>query len=207
MESSKEIYLPLINNGMTFKEDEKLLKSYNQEFYNTLNTLRQTRFPSIKTEESKSEYNAFYEFKSNENAAITSTAGQIYNTIEDSFKLNLEIKRETLEVRDSLKKIREEVDDIDELNEYNEYITMIRRNVQRFLVEQKTETFNLVKEIAILTKDKIELQSKIKVCLDKIKRLEEEVGIKPTLHSNSVDNFIKTHYTGENRFYDKSEIK
>lgn len=83
----------------------------------------------------------------------------------------------------------------------------MKSKVQNFLVEQKTETFKLVKEIAILTRDKIELQSKIQASLERIKKLEKEVGIKPNLHSNAVDNAIKTHITYENRFYERDELK
>ena len=201
----KEIFLPGINNLLFMKEEEKMLKSYNQEFYSTLNTLKQTKLPTIKTETTTQNY--FYEHHSNENAALTSTTGQIYTTIEDAYKLNLEIKKESIQIKDKMTEIRHEVEDIEALNEFQDYIKEIRNKVQNFLVDQKTETFKLVKEIALLTRDKIELQGKIQSSLEKIKRLEEEVGIKPTLHSNSIDDMIKTHVTYENRFFERDEIK
>lgn len=201
-QSKKEIFLPGIGNLFLMPNEEKaMMRSYNQEFYSTLSTLKQTRFPTIRPE--KSSQNYFYEYHNNENASITSSAGQIFLTVEDAFKLNLEIKSECIEIRDSLKEIRRDVDDLETLKDLSEYTKSIRLKVQNFLVDQKTETFKLVKEIAILTKDKIDLQNKITMALDRIKRLEEEVGIKPTLHSNSVDNLIKGHVTYENRFFEK----
>jgi len=205
---SKEILLPCLNdylflntNSNIYQKQDNNNKTYNQEFYTTLNTLNQVKLPSIKSDFNTQNY--FYEYKSNENAAITSNAGQVYSTIEEAHRLNMEIKKETIEIKNMIMTVKEDIDDIDSINEMKSFILKIRNDVQKFLVEQKTESFKLVKEIALLTKDKIDLQLRIKQSLEKIKRLEDEVGIKESLHNNAVDEMIKGHFVSENRFYEK----
>lgn len=205
---SKEIVLPCLNDYLFLNTNENInqkqdsnYKTYNQEFYTTLNTLNQVKLPSIKSDFNSQNY--FYDYKSNENAAVTSNAGQVYTTIEEAYRLNMEIKKESIEIKNMITTVKDDIEDIDSINELKGFIGKIRNDVQKFLVEQKTESFKLVKEIAILTKDKIDLQLKIKQSLEKIKRLEEEVGIRETLHNNAVDEMIKGHFVSDNRFYEK----
>ncbi len=54
----------------------------------------------------------------------------------------------------------------------------MKNNLQKFLVEQKTENFKLIKEIAILEKEKIDLQNNVYMSLGRLHKLEREVGVK-----------------------------
>ena len=199
----KELQLPGIGNLINIREEEKQLTSYNNDFYSTLNSLRKTKFPKITPENTSQNY--FYEYKINENAAITSSAGQIWHTLEDAYKLNIELKAEFIEIQNHLKEMRKEVEDIETTKEFSKYTKDIRSQVQKFLVDQKTESFRLVKEIAILSKEKIDIQNKIVFALDKIKRLELEIGVKNNVFNNSMEEALRSYSSTENRFYCPSD--
>ena len=62
--------------------------------------------------------------------------------------------------------------------------------MQNFLVEQKTENFKLVKEIAIIEKDKVDLQVKIYDAITKMIKLEKDVGVKPSVYNNQFDSML-----------------
>lgn len=195
----------------TLKEQEKMLKSYNKEFYSTLNTLKNnSKFPTIynniQDKEMLGKQTYLYEYQNNSNACITSTVGQVWNTIEDAYSLNSEVKKEILEIKDDLFEINSDIDNINNFKEMKEFIVGIRSQVQNFLVNQKTHTYKLVKEIAILTKDKMDLQNSIKFALEKIKRLEKEIGIKQTLHNNAIDRQIEEYVCKDNRFFIKEHV-
>jgi hypothetical protein len=67
----------------------------------------------------------------------------------------------------------------------------MRSTIQNSLVEQKTENFKLVKEIAILEKEKTDLHLKIYEAISKIMILEKDVGMKPTTLSYQMDSIIE----------------
>lgn len=200
--NKKELFLPGLGNYLQMREEEKMLSSYNNEFYSTLNSLQKTKFPRI-IPENKSIQNYFYEYHINDNASITSSSGQILHTVEDAFKLNIDLKRDFCEINSHLKEMRREVEDIEALKDFSQYTKGIRVKVQNFLVDQKTESFKLVKEIAVLSKDKIDIQNKIILALEKIKKLEAEVGVKSTVFNHSTDEAVMSYVSTENRFFDK----
>ena len=203
-ENKKELHLPGLGNILHMREEEKMLSSYNKDFYTTLSSLKQTKFPRI-VPENQNIQNYFYEYRINENASITSSTGQIFHTIEDAYKLNIEVKAEFIEINDHLKKMKKEVEDIEALKDFSKYIQEIRQKVQSFLVNQKTESFKLVKEIAVLSKEKIDIQNKIILALDKVKRLEAEIGVKPTIFNNSMEEALRSYNSTENRFFDSQQ--
>lgn len=200
--SKKEIVLPGLGNYLHMREEEKMLQSYNNEFYSTLNSLKKTKFPRI-IPENQNIQNYFYEYHVNENASITSSTGQVWHTIEDAFKLNIQLKSEFIEINDHLKSMRKEVEDIETIREFANYTKNIRLNVQNFLVDQKTETFKLVKEIAVLSKEKIDIQNKIVLAMEKIKKLELEVGTKKNVFNATMEDALKSYTSTENRFFEK----
>ena len=54
----------------------------------------------------------------------------------------------------------------------------IEKSLKKFLVEQKTENFKLIKEIAILQKDKDDLYNQIQICFSRLAKVEKDVGKK-----------------------------
>ena len=202
--NKKEVFLPGLGNLLHMREEEKMLSSYNNEFYKTLNTMKQTqRFPRIIPKNSNIHNNYFYEYHINDNASITSSCGQILGAIEDAYTLNIDLKKEHIDMNNDLKSMKREVEDIETLKDFSKYTNAIRVKIQNFLVNQKTESFKLVKEVAILSKEKIDIQNKIFLAMEKIKKLEQEVGIKPTVFNSSMENALKTYKSTENRFFEK----
>jgi len=55
----------------------------------------------------------------------------------------------------------------------------MKNRLQEFFNEQKTENFNLIKQIAKSEKDKLEIQKSIYGILDRIKGIEKDVGVRP----------------------------
>jgi len=73
---------------------------------------------------------------------------------------------------------------------YKPEIFKIKNQIQIFLANQKTENFKFVKEIAVLEKDKIDLQNSIYQCLGKLHKLEKEVGIKAKAFTYAFDQSL-----------------
>ena len=69
----------------------------------------------------------------------------------------------------------------------------MERRLQNYLVQQKTENFRLIKELAILEKEKEDLQKEIVAAIKRLDKLENAVGFKnnnktedkKTINSNS----------------------
>ena len=66
--------------------EETKLKSYNEEFFNTLNNLK---FLSCSIPDDDK---LFYHFEQNENASLTSTIGQMEVTVKELSGINIEVK-------------------------------------------------------------------------------------------------------------------
>ena len=152
--------------------DEQKLKSYNDEFYSTLSGMK---FLSLTI---PPEDKLFYHFEKNNNASITSTAGQVFITINELKKENLSLKQIIVEVKEKINNLKEQVDNIemdcsgDIINE----IKNLEKKLQVFVVESKTETFKLIKEVANLKKEKNELTNQIQLTFARVERLEKELG-------------------------------
>ena len=155
----------------TMQEDQKY-KSYNDEFYNTLSQLK---FLSLTI---PPENHLFYHFEKNNNASITSTAGQIYVTVNELKKENINLKNVIQEVQEninSLKKLVENVETDSAGDLYSE-IKNLEKKLQIFIVETKTETFKLIKEVANLKKDKNEILTQIQSAFARVEKIEKELG-------------------------------
>ena len=155
----------------TMQEDQKY-KSYNEEFYNTLSQLK---FLSLTI---PPENHLFYHFEKNNNASITSTAGQIYVTVNELKKENINLKNVIQEVQEninSLKKLVENVETDSAGDLYSE-IKNLEKKLQIFIVETKTETFKLIKEVANLKKDKNEILTQIQSAFARVEKIEKELG-------------------------------
>jgi hypothetical protein len=74
------------------------------------------------------------------------------------------------------------------------------------LVEQKTENFKLVKEIAILEKEKVELQNTIYIALGRLHKLEREVGVKSKAYTYIYDQNITENEISNKFIIEKEDI-
>jgi septal ring factor EnvC (AmiA/AmiB activator) len=54
----------------------------------------------------------------------------------------------------------------------------MKNKLQEFFNEQKTENFNLIKQIAKSEKDKLEIQKSLYEILHRIKGIEKDVGVR-----------------------------
>ena len=153
-------------------QEEQKMKSYNDEFYNTLSNLK---FLSLTI---PNENQLFYHFEKNNNASITSTTGQIFVTVNALKQENINLKKIIEEVQGNIEVLKQLVESAG--NEasgdiHNEIINLEKR-LQLFIVESKTEKFKLIKELAILKKEKNEIYSQIQAAFARVEKLEKELG-------------------------------
>ena len=152
--------------------EEQKMKSYNDEFYNTLSNLK---FLSLTI---PAENRLFYHFEKNNNASITSTAGQIFVTINELKQENINLNKTIIELQENIDSLRKDVENIEEnssgdiLNE----IKNLEKKLQVFIVETKTETFKLIKEVATLKKEKNDIYNQIKTAFARVEKLEKDLG-------------------------------
>ena len=152
-------------------EDQKL-KSYNDQFYSTLSGLK---FLSLTI---PPEDKLFYHFEKNNNASITSIAGQVNVTINELKQEDISLKEMIADIQENMKNLRVEVESIsventgDVLNE----IKNLEKRLQVFIVETKTENFKLIKEVANLKKEKNELYNQIQLAFQRVEKIEKELG-------------------------------
>ena len=152
-------------------EDQKL-KSYNDEFYSTLSGLK---YLSITV---PPEDKLFYHFEKNNNASITSTAGQVFVTINELNQQNTSLKEMINEIQEQMSNLRVEVESISVENTGNVAIEIknLEKKLQVFIVETKTESFKLIKEVANLKKEKNELYNQIQLAFQRVEKIEKELG-------------------------------
>ena len=153
-------------------QEEQKMKSYNDEFYNTLSNLK---FLSLTI---PNENQLFYHFEKNNNASITSITGQIFITVNELKQENINLKKIIEEVQGNIEVLKQLVESAG--NEasgdiHNEIINLEKR-LQLFIVESKTEKFKLIKELAILKKEKNEIYSQIQAAFARVEKLEKELG-------------------------------
>ncbi len=152
--------------------EEQKLKSYNDEFYSTLSGMK---FLSLTV---SPEDKLFYHFEKNNNASITSTAGQCFVTINELKEQNVSLKQIILEVKEKINSLKGQVDNIelDSAGDILNEIKNLEKKLQVFVVESKTETFKLIKEVANLKKEKSELTNQIQLAFARVERIEKELG-------------------------------
>ena len=153
-------------------QEEQKLKSYNDEFYNTLSNLK---FLSLTI---PTENHLFYHFEKNNNASITSTAGQILVTVNELKQENINLKKTIGEVQENIDELRKLVDNIEQESSgdiFNE-IKNLEKKLQLFIVETKTETFKLIKELVTLKKEKNDIYNQIQTAFARVEKLEKELG-------------------------------
>lgn len=154
--------------------EERLTSTYNEQFYSSLSNMK---FLSMTIPD---ENKLFYHFEQNENASVTTTTGQILKTYEDLFLENENVKKILRTIKGDITRLFKDYENIDVTiqNELKPEILKMERKLQNYLVEQKTENFKLIKEIAILEKEKAEIQKQIEAALLRLDKLEAEIGVK-----------------------------
>jgi len=146
--------------------------NYNQEFYNTLDNLK---FLSLSIPD---EDKLFYHFEQNENASVSATAGQVLKSFMELFMNKMTIRKTLRQCKKEFKSIKIDFDNLEPniTEEIRTEIIKIEKRLQNFLVEQKTETIRLIKEIAILQKEKEKLKDEIEACYERLNKLEKIIG-------------------------------
>ena len=182
----------------TIQEEQKY-KSYNDEFYNTLSQLK---FLSLTI---PPENHLFYHFEKNNNASITSTTGQIFVTVNELKQENTNLQKVIEEIQENIENLKKNVENIQEDSTGDIYseIKNLEKKLQIFIVETKTETFKLIKEVATLKKDKNEIFAQIQNAFSRVEKLEKELGknkkrlnkLSMNINKNNVNNdktFLET---------------
>ena len=146
--------------------------TYNQEFYNTLDNLK---FLSLSIPD---EDKLFYHFEQNENASISANAGQVLKSFMELFMNKMTIRKTLRQCKKEFKAMKIDFDNIEPniTEEIRIEIIKMEKRLQNFLVEQKTETIRLIKEIANLQKEKEKLKDDIEACYERLNKLEKTIG-------------------------------
>ena len=151
---------------------KNLNDTYNQEFYNTLDNLK---FLSLSAPD---EDKLFYHFEQNDNASISANAGQVLKSFMELFMNKMTIRKILRQCKKELKEMKVDFDNIEPTltEEIRSEIIKMEKRLQTFLVEQKTETIRLIKEIVNLQKEKDALKDEIEACYERLYILEKEIG-------------------------------
>jgi hypothetical protein len=122
--------------------------------------------------------------------------------------MSLELQDQILKTKDEVKVLRVEYENCGKniLVDYKHEIVAMKNKLQNFLVEQKTENFKLIKEIAIMEKEKIDLQNNIYHCLAKLHKLEKEVGVKTKAYTYMYDQSILENEISNKFIIEKEDI-
>ena len=179
--------------------EEKLQSTYNEQFYSSLSNMK---FLSMTIPD---ENKLFYHFETNENASVTTSTGQVLKTFQDLFLENESVKKILRTIKGDISRLFKDYENIDETitSEIKPEILKMEKKLQNYLVEQKTENFKLIKEIAILDKEKAEIQKQIEIALGRLDRLEAEVGLKEkgaTMVEENIEQFINNNNSSTEKF-------
>ena len=146
--------------------------TYNQEFYTTLDNLK---FLSLSVPD---EEKLFYHFEQNENASISANAGQVLKSFMELFMNKMTIRKTLRQCKKEFKNMKVDFDNLEPniTEEIRAEIIKMEKRLQTFLVEQKTETIRLIKEIANLQKEKEKIKGEIESCYDRLNKLASIIG-------------------------------
>ena len=182
-----------------FSKEESMLKSYNETFYISLKSLQFLSNPLPR------ELKLLYHFEQNESAAVSSTIGQLESALDDLLFKNEQIKKTMKDLKEEINDLKNKV--IEESNGGNitdlkPQIKLLQDALTNFMEKQKIENFRLKEEIALLEKEKAEVQQSIYDALGYLNKLEKVVGIKSKTYTYYYDQTLS-----ENEFASKFIIK
>ena len=163
--------------------EKNINDTYNQEFYNTLENLK---FLSLSIPD---EDKLFYHFEQNENASISANAGQVLKAFMELFMNKMTIRKTLRQCKKDFKEMKVEFDNIEPnlVEEIRSEIIKMEKRLQNFLVEQKTETIRLIKEIANLQREKDAIKVEIENCYERLNNLEKEIGTNKDFNKTVTD--------------------
>ena len=158
--------------------------TYNQEFYTTLDNLK---FLSLSVPD---EDKLFYHFEQNENASISATAGQVLKSFMELFMNKMTIRKTLRQCKKEFKNMKVDFDNLEPnlTEEIRAEIIKMEKRLQTFLVEQKTETIRLIKEIANLQKEKEKIKGEIESCYDRLNKLANIIGTNKDYYKTVSEN-------------------
>ena len=176
-----------------------MLKSYNETFYTSLKSLQFLSNPLPR------ELKLLYHFEQNESAAVSSTIGQLESALDDLLFKNEQIKKTMKDLKEEINDLKNKV--IEESNGGNitdlkPQIKLLQDALTNFMEKQKIENFRLKEEIALLEKEKADIQQSIYDALGYLNKLEKIVGIKSKTFTYYYDQTLS-----ENEFASKFIIK
>ncbi len=182
-----------------FSKEESMLKSYNETFYTSLKSLQFLSNPLPR------ELKLLYHFEQNESAAVSSTIGQLESALDDLLFKNEQIKKTMKDLKEEINDLKNKV--IEECNGGNiqdlkPQIKLLQDALNNFIEKQKIENFRLKEEIALLEKEKADIQQSIYDALGYLNKLEKIVGIKSKTFTYYYDQTLS-----ENEFASKFIIK
>jgi len=180
-------------------KEESMLKSYNETFYTSLKSLQFLSNPLPR------EQKLLYHFEQNESAAVSSTIGQLESALDDLIFKNEQIKKTMKDLKNEIKDLKDQINDDNKGGDSEEYapqVKILQDALNDFIEKQKVENYRLKEEIALLEKEKAEVQQSIYDALGYLNKLEKIVGIKAKTYTYYYDQTLS-----ENEFASKFIIK
>ena len=181
-------------------KEESMLKSYNETFYTSLKSLQFLSNPLPR------EQKLLYHFEQNESAAVSSTIGQLESALDDLIFKNEQIKKTMKDLKNEIQNLKDQINEDTEgggdSEEYAPQVKILQDALNDFIEKQKVENFRLKEEIALLEKEKAEVQQSIYDALGYLNKLEKIVGIKSKTYTYYYDQTLS-----ENEFASKFIIK
>ena len=180
-------------------KEESMLKSYNETFYTSLKSLQFLSNPLPR------EQKLLYHFEQNESAAVSSTIGQLESALDDLIFKNEQIKKTMKDLKNEIQDLKDQINDDNQGGDSDEYapqVKILQDALNDFIEKQKVENYRLKEEIALLEKEKAEVQQSIYDALGYLNKLEKIVGIKSKTFTYYYDQTLS-----ENEFASKFIIK
>ena len=180
-------------------KEESMLKSYNETFYTSLKSLQFLSNPLPR------EQKLLYHFEQNESAAVSSTIGQLESALDDLIFKNEQIKKTMKDLKNEIQDLKDQINDDNQGGDSDEYapqVKILQDALNDFIEKQKVENYRLKEEIALLEKEKAEVQQSIYDALGYLNKLEKIVGIKAKTYTYYYDQTLS-----ENEFASKFIIK
>ena len=177
-----------------------MLKSYNETFYTSLKSLQFLSNPLPR------EQKLLYHFEQNESAAVSSTIGQLESALDDLIFKNEQIKKTMKDLKNEIQNLKDQINEDTEgggdSEEYAPQVKILQDALNDFIEKQKVENYRLKEEIALLEKEKAEVQQSIYDALGYLNKLEKIGGIKAKTYTYYYDQTLS-----ENEFASKFIIK
>lgn len=163
-----------LGNNKDSKEKYEEFQSYNEEFYQTI---KSNYLPPIST--SKEDKKLFYNFEQNNNASVSSSTGQLIQSLEDAKNCKNEYIEIFKRLQSEIKSQKKELEVLEEIRvDFMEDIDFLKNSMSNFINEQKKENFRLQREVHTIEKENVDIQNNIYYYLGRLNALEKEVGLK-----------------------------